>query len=346
MHNPIEHYSSRSTYTVPQFLEQVIGYAGNFLGMSVFTFVVAPLLFFLGRRDAARSVSAAAAVAAADAEAGDAGASGGITAGARGGGGGPGSSGDPGAMAMLVRMSPRTSAVGVLSREHHAPGRGQGRGEQAAFWRPREMSGWSLPTFLRPREEGGGGGGVGAPAGGGTPRAAATRLCRGTRSSGWTVAPSAARGGGGWTETTEGGGGASVAVAAAAATWAHGGAPTARNSAPAADTAMRGRVPSCTRAAHTLAVVGTPAPTRSRSAVATAAAATPSTAAPAPPTADAPAAATASPAASSGTRSVRTALAAAAAAAAAAAGRDNEGLQWSAPVSCFSGWPGVCKLEG
>lgn len=37
----------------------MIGYGGNFLGLSVFTFIVAPLLFMLGRQDASRASAAA-----------------------------------------------------------------------------------------------------------------------------------------------------------------------------------------------------------------------------------------------------------------------------------------------
>lgn len=70
---------------------QVIGYGGNFLGLSVFTFVVAPLLFMLGRQDASRA-AAAAKEAAVLAEEGGGG--GGVGGGRVGGGGGGGDDSD------------------------------------------------------------------------------------------------------------------------------------------------------------------------------------------------------------------------------------------------------------
>lgn len=114
---------------------QVIGYGGNFLGLSVFTFVVAPLLFMLGRQDASRASAVAKDADALMEEGGTDGGGGGHGGGAGGGGAAAdtdsdvegaadGAAGAAGARAsaasaleLLGRVSPRTSAFGVLSRE-------------------------------------------------------------------------------------------------------------------------------------------------------------------------------------------------------------------------------------
>ncbi|GAB0491662.1 hypothetical protein MMPV_002916 [Pyropia vietnamensis] len=192
----VEHYNTRSTYTVPMFLEQVIGYGGNFLGLSVFTFVVAPLLFMLGRQDASRATAAAKRAEALMEEGSGGGRSGGGIGGyAKDGGGGGGGGNDSdvegaadggsatgtgrpstsSTLEMLGRVSPRTSAFGVLSRERIARQTDQRAGDGAGRIRSREISSWSMPTFLRRGDTDatnglqagiGGGGGAGSGAAG------------------------------------------------------------------------------------------------------------------------------------------------------------------------------------